>query len=458
MFMMNKKKFIHLLILFIAIQPIIDVLTTLSIEVLNTSATFGLFIRVAYMILSTIFIFSQVKDSDLAKKSLYYLILVGIFIIANFAVNYFYKPNFYLFSEVKFMIKTFYIVITFISLFLALDYLRKGHTEGKKIFFNVLVISALTIGIIMAVSILTNTSLKSYDWTKIGFTGWFSAGNEIGAICAIMLPLLSYYAITKTTSLKKAYKWIPFILIGFSLIMFGTKVGFLALIGVLLVTIIVLLISIILKKNKPSNKGLSLNLGISFFLLVSLVISTPFTPIYKNTFAHLSLLGIDLNQSDETQVEDEPLQNNSSSTSINNEQLENLLLSSREIFLENYKEFYSEASLSQKLFGMGYGGNFTEEPKMIEMDYFDIFYSFGIVGSILYFLPFIGAALYALRFFLQHFGLVFTPKYALFLSSVMLTLGIAFLAGHVFTAPAVSIYVALIVAYLLTDLKYARPI
>ncbi|MGN1385411.1 MAG: O-antigen ligase family protein [Bacillus sp. (in: firmicutes)] len=455
--MMNKEKMIHLLILFIAIQPIIDVLTTFSIEVLNTGATFGLFIRVAYMILSTIFILSQVKQSALAKKSFYYLIFVGIFIIANLTVSYFYKPHFYLFSEVKFMVKTYYIVITFISLLLVLQHFRKTNTEEKKLFLNVFVISSLTIGMVMVVSILTNTSLSSYDWTKVGYVGWFSAGNEIGAICAIMLPVLSYYAISKTTSIKTIYAWIPFVLIGFSLVMFGTKVGFLALIGVLLVTIIILLISITLKKNKSAKKGHLLNFGISLFLLLSLIISTPFTPIYKNTFAHLSLLGIEFNQSDEItdQTETDPSQNDSTSTSISNDQLENLILSSREIFLKTYKELHSEAPLSQKLFGMGYGGNFTQEPKMIEMDYFDIFYSFGIIGSILYFLPFVVAALYTLRFFIQNIGLVFTPKYALLLSSVMLILGIAFLAGHVFTAPAVSIYVAFIVAYLLTDLKSA---
>ncbi|MFK4998716.1 O-antigen ligase family protein [Bacillus sp. N9] len=53
---------------------------------------------------------------------------------------------------------------------------------------------------------------------------------------------------------------------------------------------------------------------------------------------------------------------------------------------------------------------------------------------------------------LRNWGLIFTPKYALFLSSIFLTIGVALLAGHVFTAPAVSIYFTAILAFLVVDL------
>lgn len=457
MFTFQKNKIAYLLLLFLAFQPIIDILTTFSIETLNADATFGLLIRVAYMLLSAVFILSQFKQSTLAKKSLYYLSLVGVFIVINLFVNLYQKPHFYLFSEIKFIIKTFYTVIIFISLSLVLEHFRKSNIDYKKLFLKVLVASSVTIGIVMIVSTLTNTSLSSYDYTKIGYVGWFYAGNEIGAICAIILPILSYYAISKTSTIKKAYTWIPFILVGYSLIMFGTKVGFLSLFAVLSVSIIILLIAILSKKNQPIKKKLQLNFSITLVLFLVLVISTPFTPIYKNTFAHLSLLGIEINQPEDinNSTESKPPKNEHTigNTTINSDQIENLILSSRELFLESHKEFYKEAPLSQKLFGMGYGGNFTQEPKMIEMDYHDIFFSLGIIGSLLYFLPFIYAGFFIIRFFIRNWKMMFTPKYALLLSSVMLILGIAFLAGHVFTAPAVSIYVGCIFAFILTDLK-----
>ncbi|MFK4998713.1 O-antigen ligase family protein [Bacillus sp. N9] len=69
----------------------------------------------------------------------------------------------------------------------------------------------------MVVSIATSTSISSYDHTKIGYTGWFYAGNEIGAILAIISPIVLYNCIKSTTSIKQLYAWIPFLLMGFSL-------------------------------------------------------------------------------------------------------------------------------------------------------------------------------------------------------------------------------------------------
>ncbi|MFK4998715.1 O-antigen ligase family protein [Bacillus sp. N9] len=65
------------------------------------------------------------------------------------------------------------------------------------------------------------------------------------------------------------------------------------------------------------------------------------------------------------------------------------MLSSRDISLDMHKEYYANAPSTQKLFGMGYSGNYTKKPRMIEMDYFDIFFSTGIIGTILFFIPYL---------------------------------------------------------------------
>ena len=44
---------------------------------------------------------------------------------------------------------------------------------------------------------------------------------------------------------------------------------------------------------------------------------------------------------------------------------------------------YERANTYQKLFGIGYINN-NKTTKMIEMDYFDIFYSHGIVGFLIF--------------------------------------------------------------------------
>ena len=71
------------------------------------------------------------------------------------------------------------------------------------------------------------------------------------------------------------------------------------------------------------------------------------------------------------------------------EETQALIFSGRQLFEQMYKDFYNEAPMSQKLLGMGYAGNYKEQPKLIERDFHDWFYSFGIIGFILLVIPFL---------------------------------------------------------------------
>ena len=109
---------------------------------------------------------------------------------------------------------------------------------------------------------------------------------------------------------------------------------------------------------------------------------------------------------------------------MNKKQVENLILSSREEYLAEHQRQFAEAPLAQKLFGMGYSGNYTKEPKMIEMDFYDLFYSLGIIGFIVYisFVPF--RIIKNSNGFLKNIKLIFEPNYIFIL--VALVLGLAF--------------------------------
>ena len=76
----------------------------------------------------------------------------------------------------------------------------------------------------MVISISTSTDFGSYEWMKVGSRGWFYAGNELGSILAIIF-LLWYYILFKTKSWKHILYWIPSLLMIYSLIQVGTKVG-----------------------------------------------------------------------------------------------------------------------------------------------------------------------------------------------------------------------------------------
>jgi hypothetical protein len=160
----------------------------------------------------------------------------------------------------------------------------------------------------------------------------------------------------------------------------------------------------------------------------------PFSPLAKNMNMHLSWLGLDK----KTSVESPP---------VTEEQVENLVYSGREKFLAVQRQYFNEAPLVQKTFGMGYGGNYQKEAKMVEMDFYDVFYSFGILGFILYFIPFGSFLLRAIFLVVKNFPQSFTIPNVLVATGIILGIGISFTAGHVLTAPGVSIYLALLMSY-----------
>jgi cation transport ATPase len=141
------------------------------------------------------------------------------------------------------------------------------------------------------------------------------------------------------------------------------------------------------------------------------------------------------------------------------ENQENLIFSGRQVYEERHKQFFKEAPMSQKLLGMGYAGNYKyneqkqPDPKLIEMDFHDLFYDFGIIGFALLMIPFIYYGLRILLAFITRFKEIFNIKYGMITASLVLALGIAYIAGHILTAPGVGIYFVVLLAYLIVDLE-----
>ena len=374
----DANKFEIFLLIFITLQPIIDVLTTLSLEFFSSAATLGVFLRFLVMFACIIYIILyQIKNKK--SKIFLYLATLAIVLVINFAINYFIKDSFILMDEVKFLGK---IVYAQIMLFTFIIFFKTTGKSSINKTLKYMLYALLIFDFVMVISIATNTSLTAYDWTKIGYTGWFYAANDLGAILAILFPISLMIAIFKSKSLSSIYYWIPVLLTGYSLLMLGTKVGY----GALLIGLVAAVVICFIKWFKKADKLFRINGIISIILLVALIVGTPFTPIFNNTFAHMELLGIDFNNKWIRKNKKKRLkrrkQNNK--PKIEREQVENLILSSREQYLKAHQDQFKAAPISQKLFGMGYAGNYTNEAKMIEMDFYDLFYSLGIIGFITY--------------------------------------------------------------------------
>ena len=279
--MVNKlnpllEKYEIFLLIFLGIQPLIDVLTTYSIS-LNITITFGVIIRFFILILSILYILF--KSIQLGKRYyIYYLFLLFSVLLIGVINNSFAKPIFSISEEGKFIVKVVYLSIMLLVYVLALNSLKSKLQLEAKLLKHIL-IGSLIINIVMVVSIATSTSLTSYDYTKIGYTGWFFAGNEIGAILAIIFPMVLLYSIQNTKSAKDIYKWIPTVLMIFSLLAVGTKVGYGACILVLVIAFFMKLFELYLSRKTSTFKVNTLK---SSFLGILTRISNSHYPLCTN--------------------------------------------------------------------------------------------------------------------------------------------------------------------------------
>ena len=442
-----------LIVAFILIQPVIDILTTASILYIDFPITVGIVLRVLYLIGMSGFLVWMATKSKRAKAYFIYLAGLGGILLINFVVNYLTKDPYLLVEELTFYSKVVYFHVLFFGFLAIFQELQRMGTKISHLLIRYFVIIGTTIGIVFVLAHLTNTSLANYARSKEGWTAWFYAGNEIGAAMAIILPVVALYAIYKTTHWKQAYYWVPFILLSFGLLALGTKVGY----GGVLLTILVGLFAsgLFYFVKKDRSKRVRTNFVITALLLVVLLVITPVTPVFGNMFAHLNILGFDVTKED---VLDKKAKDKDKSADMINElpqltgdQLENLVFSSREQYRANYKEQFQDAPFIQKAFGMGYAGNY-EEPrrhqplKTIEMDFHDWFYSFGYIGFLYFVAPLIYFTIMYIGQFIRRFKESWNYFNLLTGSSFIIGIGIAYTAGHVFTAPAVSIYLAFLFA------------
>ncbi|MFE4761778.1 O-antigen ligase family protein [Bacillus mycoides] len=475
-----RVRFEHFLLFFIILQPVLDLLTSLSIVLLKSNATVGILVRFLIMAVGGIYILIQAKEKE-NRKFLIYLILLAVVLGIGFINNKLVKNPIVLGEEVKFVAKALYIYIMLGSYILALKSLKKKVNISDKV-RNSIVYSTLIINAIMVISISTSTDFGSYQWMKVGSRGWFYAGNELGSILAIIFPIVVLYSIQKTKSVKHVLYWIPSLLMIYSLIQVGTKVGMGSIGATLGAAIGIIVLQLLFDRRNPNKRSLVLNGLIAIVLLAGVVGTFKMTPLAQNMGIHNNYLS-EQNVAQQGQKEKEikekikkeekqhkvakPEEKAKVEAEVKKElekeqkkeNQENLIFSGRQVYEERHKQFFKEAPTSQKLLGMGYAGNYKyneqkqPDPKLIEMDFHDWFYDFGIIGFALMMIPFIYYGVRILLAFVTRFKEIFNVKYGMITASLLLALGIAYIAGHILTAPGVGIYFVVVLAYLIVDLE-----
>lgn len=406
----------YIISIFILIQPFLDVISGIQVNILEKYNLLSPITRLSFFIFCLYYIFIINKNKKDKTKCIIVLLYILLFLIINIS-----KKNKSVFMcETTNVLNAYYlpiILITFLNIF-----------ENKKIKINLktLVITYFSYIALIIIPNITNTSFNSYSHSKLGNVGWFLLANTIGNILSILLPFIIIYLIKSKTKIIIKLMLIISILYVFSDI--GTKVPILSLIICLIGTLFYITIKWIKEKKKTNLITLT---TITIITSIFAVLSIPKTAFYKNLEIHKNYLGLNSYLEVFTDIE----------------LIDHFIFSQRLTFIKPIHKNYIEASISQKLIGIGSIKDFqkpTQNTKIIEIDYLDIFYSNGIIGTIIYIYILVPQIIKTFKK-TKKFNLI-NIEYKL---SIILILLITLFAGHTLISPAVSIYVALIITLIL---------
>ena len=404
---------------FIFIQPLLDVLTAISIKKFNIDLTIGSIARVIFLLFCIYYLLIINKENK--KKNFIYIILLGIYLLIFSLITLKFKDINALFYELKNSLNTFYLPITLITML----EMFKEHNIKYKLKYITIIYSIYLLFIIFPA--LTNTSFLSYSHSKLGTVGWFLSANAIGNILSFLLPIVFYYLMKFSKNL-----FLKILVIISTLYVFasmGTKVPILSIMIIAIINIFYFFIYNFKKKNYKIISISVLGIILTGFIVLLII---PKTSFYKNLEIHRKYLGIE----------------SYSEIFKNYDNINNFIFSERLTFLENTNNSYKSSNKIEKIFGIGYIENYNT-PKMstktIEIDYCEIFYRHGIVLFILYFIVFI-------KILILLFNRIFKNLNFLniqYLTSILLILLLSLFSGHILVTPAVSIFISLLFAIII---------
>ncbi|MBP3920701.1 MAG: O-antigen ligase family protein [Bacilli bacterium] len=409
-----EKHIEKIIILFILIQPILDTITGINVNILKNNFPFAPITRLLFMLLGIYYILFINKNQKDIKK----LIMIFIYTILFWIMTIVYKGKHSLIYETTNLLNTLYLPIILISLL--------NIFEHKKIKINLktILITYFIYIILIIIPDITNTAFNSYSHSKTGHVGWFPLANVIGNILSILLPIIIYYILkTKKKYILKTIMILSIIYVFFNI---GTKVPIISLLICIICNLFYTLIKWIKTKKY---KNIIISIIITLILSTMALLLIPKTSFYKNLEIHKNYLGI----------------NNYLEIFTKYELIDHFIFSQRLTFLTTIHNS-NKTDIIQKLIGIGYIKKYgiEQSTKTIEIDYFDILYENGIIGTLL--LGYILLPIIIESYKKTKKNSLINTNYKICITLILL---IALFAGHILISPAIGIFVALIFTIIL---------
>ena len=185
-----------IIVIFILIQPVLDLLTSLEIHALHLGISIGSITRLLFLLFCIYYGLFVNED----KKYKITILGVIIYLILYALVIFKYKGQNIYFYEIRNGIDTFYLPITLISFYVMFK------NKAINIKLNHIIIIYMVCLFFVLFPNLTHTGFMSYYHSKVGSVGWFYSANAIGNLFAFLLPFLLYYLIkTKINIVLKLF-------------------------------------------------------------------------------------------------------------------------------------------------------------------------------------------------------------------------------------------------------------
>lgn len=439
---MQKTKKIYTIILLL---PFLDVFTSLLTSYYKMIITPGLIVKGLLMLISIIYVFTC--KSKYKRFSSLFLMFLLIYSVLYFVS----KPECFSFSfitgELIYLFKLFYFPVIFLALLCYFETEKFSQEKTLQLLTKTLFIYIL----LLLVPILLGSANDTYFYGLKGTIGWFYSGNEISSIILMLFASFIYFIETK--KIIWLFSLLPIVYILFNI---GTKVSYLGLI----ITASLLLCFGFFKNIKNNHKQIIKYLIV---FVITLIFSFKSATIENNKylFEHQiseeqisNPIDIDNDHKEEVDTIKEKIEDfyNQNSLSL----ILKKLFNNRDVYLANTISIYNNDNSSSKvLYGIGFSN--TEEvnnkniAKLIEIDIFDAFFHYGVIGLLIMLSPFLIA-----------FYLIITSKSKVTLRSIyyifviLMICGVSTFAGHTLTAPSVVIYIILYLLLILNEYKVLK--
>lgn len=390
----DEKLIMYLMIL----TPFIDLLNGVFDQVLITSISPGVIIRSCILIV-IMYVYITQKKENIIKLSL----IISLFLFQMLMLSFIDSISIH--EEIAFISKIYYNMFLF---FIIYDLAKRDRINfenyiDKLVFVNMIVI----------ISIVITKAIGLGDGSYgdgIGYKGLYSGLNEITSVCIITFPFVIY----KLMREKKKVKYGVFSIISaLSIINIGTKTSMFTL-GLI---IVFFAYEVLFKDKKIINK---------FIFAVAIVL---LIVIFKYFFWE------EFNSTILTRLQ------------YFREELDfrTFLVSGRNITLKTAFEFWDNSIINLILgtgftVGSSFIGSFLTGHGMIEMDFFDILYFYGIIIFLIISIPLVKGMLKSIYIFVKSKILINKIISLVYLITII----ISFLGGHILLSPLSGIYFVVI--------------